>query len=246
MCRLILALGIESTVSLRRVLNAARVLARGGSRQHERPEMSHTAGWGCAVRRNGSAQFEIYRSASSICDDTAVENLSLTPAAMLLIHLRNSSFNNLSGLDYAHPQSYQPSTVQWHIMHNGSMPDLAARLGPAAAHFDTASYIRYAAPAEGDHLDGEVLLRKLDALPASTSANAFIFNTGYVYVVNHYPPHSTHPRFYTIHRAEHDGVLYIASEPLTALAPEQAWTPMSNRSVVEIDITRTNDSKEAA
>jgi predicted glutamine amidotransferase len=245
-CRLIAALALDSAVPLQRVFDAARVLARGGSLRHERPEIAHTSGWGYVLRRAASPQFEIYRSASSIDDDPTANGFASERGAMLLIHLRNSSANNLSGVDFAHPQSYRPAAVQWHIMHNGSMPDLAARLGQAAAHFDTANYIRYAVPAEGNRIDGEALLRKLDELPASTSANAFIFNDDYLYVVNHYPANSEYPRFYTIWRAEQDGVLYIASEALPVFAPEEAWTPLPNRSALEIDIRRTYGIREAS
>jgi predicted glutamine amidotransferase len=246
MCRLIAAIGVESTIPLQRVLETARVLARGGSLSHERPEMSHTAGWGYILRRAGSAALEIHRSGSSIENDVAVEALGSVEADLLLIHLRNASGNNLCGLQYAHPQSFAPSSVEWHIMHNGSIPGLAARMGAAAAHFDTASYIRYAVPAEGDRLDREALLQKLDALPDYTASNAFLLNRHVLYVVNHFPPGSPFPRFYTMHRAHHGGVLYIASEALESLAPAGAWAALQNRSAVEINLSRPHGHMEAA
>lgn len=244
MCRLIAAIGIESNIPLPRLLDSARTLARGGSFSHERPEVSHTAGWGCALLRTGSSDLEIHRSGSSAEDDPAVDALGSIEASFALIHLRNSSVNNLSGLRYAHPQSYTTQSIEWHIMHNGSMPGLAARMGSAAAHFDTANYIRYVVPAEGDHLDFEAFLQRLDAVPDSTSSNAFLFNRNVLYVVNHFPPDSPFPRFYTMYRAQHDGVLYIASEILTTLAPGPAWTSLTNRSVIEIDLSRLYGHKE--
>ena len=233
MCRLIAVIGNDSAA---RVLRTARTLARGGSRTHERPEMSHTAGWGMIFRREGSSKLEIYRSGASIEDDAAVDALAAARCDLILIHLRNASGNGLSGGDYAHPQSWQPSSVPWHIMHNGSMPALATRLGAAAAHFDTANYIRYAVPAESDRLDGASLLRKLDELPDSTAANAFLVNPHFLYVVNHFPADSRFPRFYTMHEARHDGVRYIASEPLPSLAPMGAWRPIGNGNVIEINL----------
>lgn len=241
MCRLLAAVGRAAPVD--RLFAAASRMARGAGWNHERGDMVHDAGWGAAwyVADSGWCS---HKSVTPIFQDAQacrlVDLLADRHPSALLIHVRNSSFNGLRGHAFLHPQFHETdSGLRWGIMHNGSLSPLRDLLGSEAGMFDTADYVRFAAPLLGQDDPPNRLVEAMEELPRGwTSANAFLYSHRRLLVVNLFPADTPHPRFYTMHQAVADGIRYFASEPCPEVA--SSWSPLGRRVAVEIALSSSH------
>lgn len=230
MCRMLLACGKFSVTD---VLKSAVSMSQGETASHDAPIKKHIDGWGAVWYDAASpTKLSVFRSPQSIEDSFSSSPLSNLNTHFLAIHVRHATISHQIGINYNHPITCHKRLVPWYMLHNGFLPTIFEKLQLEKSNFDSREYFEYIVPKEGDVLDSEKVLDKLDLLtPEGTSGNCFIINPRRFYVVNWRMKHLFNQNYYNLCASNKEGRMYVASEVQLNLAPQEAWSVLPLNSI---------------
>lgn len=227
MCRLLLAIGRFSS---ERVLDAAVMMSRGETADHESPFRVHPHGWGAVWRRGG--ELFSHRDVRRIDEGRGDFSAHESGVELLAVHVRHATLARNHGLACTHPLERPGRDGPWFLFHNGFLPTVYQQLGRTHSEFDSAEYFDYLVPEPARSLDVEAAAAKLRALPpGGSSANAIVVNPDCAYVIHWTPEDTRYPRYFTMHKLVTREYTIIASEPIPALAARECWTPLEQRTI---------------
>ncbi len=233
MCRMILARG---DFSVEQVIEAARAMCSGESAQHDGPIKEHPNGWGCLWLEGD--QVRTLHGTGSFAKSIQEIDVSKINTRFLAIHVRHATLSKNMGIEFSHPLNRTSNDTPWYLMHNGFLPTIYPHLGLESSNFDSAEYLQYIVegitPAD---ITEHYLKSKMAKLaPGGSAGNAFFMTAEKAWAWQWHPDDTPFPRYFTLHKYQHQGTEYIASEQISALGEASHWHPMSNHQLHEISL----------
>ena len=224
---------VEAAISLSNGVGACHEYAQSCPR-NKNAGMTHHDGWG-AVYRNQD-RWECLRGALPIGEDWQTGQLRGISTGALVIHVRNASIQNKTGIGFVHPVRRDFEGGPGYFFHNGFAPDAYSLLNRTTSQWDSEELCDWLMPALWMN-DIEAVKKRLSKLPSSTTAANFIFVTPDSMVIcNWFSEPHPQPKYFTMWYSNSEQGRIFASEPLPQICPFDQWTPMENQTVQVISL----------
>ncbi len=223
------------------VLRAAALMSDGVTASHEYAHLGpsglpggirHHDGWGIVYRDLGGG-LVCLRGGEPLGNALELVQLRfLNVTDLMVVHVRNASVPAQRGLAYAHPLEDQVKGAQAFFFHNGYVPGLCS--APGAADWDSRNLLHWLRDAFESDTRGTEIERRLEQLPAdSTAANFILVEPKRLTVCNWFADRGVAPHYYTMHTCTIHQTTFVASDVVSDIAPANAWVPLGNHRVVE-------------